>query len=52
MTKEMENAKNVCKAGILKGKSHALELLGESNGETCACPVKATVFEALGNNPP
>jgi hypothetical protein len=52
MTKETEDSKNVRKASVLKGKSHALELLGESIGKTCACPIEAMVLGVLGHNPP
>jgi hypothetical protein len=50
-TKEMEEERNACKASIATGKSHALELLGESIDETCARPVKTMVLGALKDDP-
>jgi hypothetical protein len=47
----MEEERNVYKASKAKGKSHALELLGESIDETCARPFKTTVLGEFKDNP-
>jgi hypothetical protein len=47
----MEEKRIVHKASVAKGKSHALELLGESIDETCACPIKKNGFGGTERHP-
>jgi hypothetical protein len=51
-TKDKKDAMKVCKASVLTGKSHALELLGESLDTNCANPIKAIDIRASGDQAP